>query len=156
LFLGLRMKGAVALVVLLFSQNIDRVPGFRPSPFSCRTLMPTQILMVGGKSKEELNLSKKQLFGALKEKFNKAASIPGFFEVGEGPAVCLHIFLRVFNFADIFPVMVWVRKSNCIVKVTTMALKLGIARSHNLSRSYNCYRNLTYSYYCFFANSLFY
>ena len=42
--------------------------------------------MAGGRSPAEKLVSKKNMFKDLRTKFNTAAEIPGFFEVGDGPA----------------------------------------------------------------------
>jgi hypothetical protein len=51
------------------------------------TSSSTKLSMAGGRSKEELGLSKRQMFRLVRDKLNQAATLPGFFEVGEGPAV---------------------------------------------------------------------
>lgn len=55
------------------------------------TSTSTKLFMGGGRSKEEVGLSKRQMFRRVRDKLNEAASLPGFFEVGEGPAVRLTI-----------------------------------------------------------------
>lgn len=47
------------------------------------------IMMGGGRSRSEVGLSKRQMFRQVRDKLNTAATEPGFFEVGEGPAVSL-------------------------------------------------------------------
>lgn len=42
--------------------------------------------MGGGRSPSEKLVSKRNMFKDLRSKFNTAAQIPGFFEVGDGPA----------------------------------------------------------------------
>lgn len=52
----------------------------------------TQLMMGGGRSPEERQLSKRQMFHNIRNAFNEAAKEPGFFETRERPVV------RIFGF----------------------------------------------------------
>jgi hypothetical protein len=43
--------------------------------------------MGGGRSPAEKTMSKRNMYKDLRSKFNEAAKLPGFFDVGEGPPV---------------------------------------------------------------------
>lgn len=47
----------------------------------------SQLMMAGGRSPEERQLSKRQMFLKVRDAFNEAAKAPGFFETGDRPVV---------------------------------------------------------------------
>lgn len=74
------MIAAVKTLFLLFSCVLS----FRKAPIQSGV---APLSMAGGRSLEEKVKTKRGMFQDLKKKLNEAAQIPGFFEVGEGPAV---------------------------------------------------------------------
>ena len=78
------MMSSVIGLSLVF---ISSVVGFAPTKFSTRC---QNQLQMGGRSRAEAGLTEKVMFKSLRAKLNEAAKVPGFFEVGEGPAVSFH------------------------------------------------------------------
>jgi hypothetical protein len=55
---------------------------------SLRNKVFTSVLrMGGGRSPAEKTMSKRNMYKDLRAKFNEAAKLPGFFDVGDGPPV---------------------------------------------------------------------
>lgn len=52
-----------------------------------KRLTGMRLSMAGGRSLAEKKMTNKMMFKQLRDKMNAAAQIPGFYEVGEGPAV---------------------------------------------------------------------
>lgn len=73
---------AVSLLVLAV---VHQAVAF--TAWSSTRVASSALTMAGGRSQAEKLMTKKQLFKELRGKLNEAAQIPGFFEVGEGPAV---------------------------------------------------------------------
>jgi len=74
------MKYIIALLILMISQL---TLSFLITNTRQTTTLKS-LSMAGGRSKEEVGLSKQQLFRSIRDKLNKAAEQPGFFDVGEG------------------------------------------------------------------------
>ena len=89
----------VIRMLVLLTVWIANVAAFSHSLHKMNVQRATSVVtyMGGGRSPAEKNMSKRQMFLALREKLNKAAQSPGFFEVGEGTPVSLllHIATQV-------------------------------------------------------------
>lgn len=72
------------------------------------TTSTTTISMAGGRSPTEKNLSQRQMFRSLRDKFVAAAEKPGFIEVKDADAVSfLCIIFYSFDVIDSFLLFVW-------------------------------------------------
>ena len=76
----------VALLLLC-----DAVLSFLYSPFVYSRVGSRSLEMGGGRNKEEVGLTKKQLFQTLKKKLNTAAEAPGFFDIEADKVVSFQI-----------------------------------------------------------------
>lgn len=75
----------IAFISLLFIWSSSVISFQKQSICSRKT--DTSVLFAGGRSLEEKEKTQRVMFRDLKKKFNEAAAIPGFFEVGDGAPV---------------------------------------------------------------------
>jgi hypothetical protein len=66
---------------------LESVLSFNLNSVSTRYSFSNEILMSGGRSKEEKVYTDRVLFKQIRAKLNNAAQIPGFFDVGDGKPV---------------------------------------------------------------------
>eukprot|EP01035_Chromulina_nebulosa_P030885 gene30885-41099_t len=72
----------IAVISLLFIWSSSVISFQKHSICSRKT--DSSVLFAGGRSLEEKEKTQRVMFRDLKKKFNEAAAIPGFFEVGDG------------------------------------------------------------------------
>lgn len=75
----------IAVISLLFIWSSSVISFQKHSICSRKT--DASVLFAGGRSLEEKEKTQRVMFRDLKKKFNEAAAIPGFFEVGDGAPV---------------------------------------------------------------------